>query len=1008
MTIADTDIFLADVETAEGMLRFSGGGPDSGGTDGYTTGGGDTPASTKYPPRIQQVAMLSRTMFGDRTTSGESTTSVGDVVLRNEDYALDAYKRYAFDGRRIVIYRGQAGAAYPAAFTPVLDATMTTPTWDGPVALKVRDNQKYLDRALQTTTYAGTNAPNGLEGTPDDLKGKLKPVCVCGATNISPPRVDAIKGIFQVHDGAISDVTAVRDRGAPLGRGFTWGARTSPYGGGNHAWYDAAGDGATTWVMVGTNTTTTKLIGAYSTDNGATWNNITFPAGMTTPITAVPFVFFGNGKWVIGGIGDGTIGWSSNATTWTISTTIPNTAGTRNVIGKAGVYATHLSKYVIVGALNAGAGNNGQTLTSSDAITWAQVDSGINATLQKISYNGSLLVLIYQQSLSGVSGGIASTPDAATWIVRSSAFDNFDFNALTHDEYNGQFLAHTLKLGGTSGSCGITPDGITWERVPPFIGTGASDVIHWLAHGDVVTLSLNSSGWMSSTIDGRSWTPRQQVSTGKTFLRVVFGNASFLLLGQTSGNAGFIYQSEPTAYANTTDLLDDTKAPQAGRYIVCPSAGYFRVGSSPNASPTCDVLQGATAADRTAGKAFVIANQRAGNTTGDWSASDITALDAADDSEVEFWAGPDDTGVMCSDVADAAARTVGAGWWADTSGVLRIRQLTAPDSNLVTNPDVVTADAGWTIGGSGVGTAAFSVIGGVPLTRLSSMSGAGASRAVTVTGSVVKRFAIELQWDGVAGTSVHGIFDNTAAAFIASASIVWTAGGVATATASAGSIVQFFQIGPNAYALVLNSTAANAAHTHSAHALAGGAIASIRVGRVTVYDAVPTIALDENDLVSNLTPLPSNDPNGGISPWKTTLRYAKNYTVQTTDLADIVSDADRVFYGLDWREAKQEDAAVLTRHPLSQPMPVETLYRVEADAQAEATRRQALLGADREWYECGVKMTTATVALDLGDVIELAHERFGVGPAARLRILGIRPEIQENAAESRLMLVLWR
>lgn len=1000
MTIADTDIFLADIEAAEETLHVSGGGPDSGGTDGYTTGGSDTPAATKYPPRLQQLSMLSRTMFGDRTTSGQSTVSVGDVVLRNEDFGLDRYKRYAFDGRRIVVRRGAVGAAYPAAFTTVLDATMGPPTWDGALALKIRDNQNYLDVPLQTTTYAGDNAaPNGLEGTPDDLKGKLKPVCVCGATNIPPPCVNAPKLIWQVHDGAIYDVTAVRDRGAPLGTGLGF----SPIGGSIFG-VDTAVSGyslankSSTIVLVGYDASTNAAKIATSAD-GISWTTRTAPGGVQglQAVAANSSLFV-----AVGGISTGYIITSPDGITWT-SRTSPFAAAVTPI---SVVWGSAFSLWVIGTA-------DGKIATSPDGITWTTRTSPFGGTdgLYAIAAGAGVVVL------ASTLGPIASSNDGITWTLRTANFGSINFTSIAYSSALHRFVGVGWNTGGSDAeSYAVSDDGISWRRASsPFTGlTLSSASVCW---DGTQFLSLSSNGSLGLSFDGLVWSSRIR-GTDSPFPAVVFGQykqvfstGSLTLVLRTdlpSHSEVPIFYSSARTYANTTELLDDTKAPLPGTYAVCPSAGYFRLGSPPDGAITCDVLQGATAADRTAAQAFVIANTRAGNTTGDWSASDVTALDAADDSEVEFWLGPDDTGVTCADVADAAARTVGAGWWADTNGVLRIRRLTAPDTNLVTSPDVVTAGAGWTIGGSGVGTAGFSNVGGVPLTRLSVMTGVGASRGVTLAGSTVKRFAIMLQWDGVAGTSVHGLFDNTAAAFIAAASVVWTSAGVATATVTNGSLVRFFQIGPTAYALVLDSTAANAAHTHSAHALAGGAIASLRVGRVTVYDAVPLIALDENDLVSNLTPVPSGDPNGGISQNKTSLRYAHNHTVQTTDLAGIVTDEDRVFYGLEWREAVASDSAVLTRHPLSQPTSIDTLYRFEADAQAEATRRQALFGADREWYECGVAMTTATVALDLGDVVELAHERFGLGPAARLRILGIKPELQESARESRIMLTLWK
>lgn len=979
MTIADTDIFLADVgardpNTGETTLHFSG-GQDNTPLD-YQTGVSDTPASTPYLSRLAQVAMLPRTMFGDRTTSGRSQVSVGDVVLRNEDFALDVYKRYAFDGRRIVVRRGQGGAAYPAAFTPVLDATMTAPTWDGPVALKVRDNQKYLDVPLQTTKYAGDNvAPDGLEGTPDDLKGKLKPVCICGATNISPPCVNAPKLIWQVHDGVIGGIPAVRDRGAVLRSGIgAWADQASGFGGDD---INGLTYGAGLFVAVGN---AGKL---FTSPNGETWTSRTSQFGATN-IRAVGYDAT-LGLFVAVG-GSGKISTSTNGTSWTSRTS--GTASNLNAVG------------FFTGSLIIAGGDSGTIVTSPDGTTWTTRTSNAVGGIRGIAANSTRIIAV---------GGIGSTSDdGTTWVAMSTPLSDTTQQAATVTQDELFIVANANARLWRS----LDVSGTLWQTLAGPGGTPG--VYNALAVGGGYMLAVSNAGSTTNAFwsidDGATWQAGPPAHTNIALYAAAYGNGVFVVAG--SGGILAISTSADD-YADTTELLNDDIAPAPGTYKVylggAGGGAFFRLGSSPFGQVTCDVLQGATAADRTAAQAFVQANQRAGNTTGDWSASDIIALDAADDGEVEFWAGPDDTDAMCSDVADAAARTVGAGWWADTNGVIRIRQLTEPGTNLVTNPDTITAGGGWTLEAGVAGTPAFSVVNGVSLTRLTGLAGGSAYRPVTIPTDGAKRFLATVEFES-AGVSSHGLFNITAGIWVARVDVTWASDGTATAAAVNGSALVFVRVRPGAYSLAVTSTATTAVHTHRVYGAAGGAIAAVRVGGVTIYDPVAALIVDENDLVSNLTPLPSNDPNGGLSPNTTTLRYAHNHTPQTTDLADIVTDADRVFYGLDWREAVDGSMAsvVLARHPLSQPASIETLYRFEADAQAEATRRQTLFGVDREWYECGVKMTTATVALDLGDVIELAHERFLFGAGTRLRILGIKPEIQENARESRIMLTLWR
>lgn len=387
---------------------------------------------------------------------------------------------------------------------------------------------------------------------------------------------------------------------------------------------------------------------------------------------------------------------------------------------------------------------------------------------------------------------------------------------------------------------------------------------------------------------------------------------------------------------------------------------------------------------------------------GDWRAVQIVALDAANSAEMGCWYGPDDTEAKCADPIDLAAQSLGAWWAGDANGVICTKRLIDPNQNLVTSPDTITAGAGWTYTGTLAGAAAFStlVLGrdSIPLTRLTNASGGSAYRAITLTGNGVKRYAVVLQWDGVAGTTIHGLFDVTAGVFIALATVTWSAAGVATspATPTNGTLIRLAALGGNAYRLVLESTTATATNTHRAYAHSTGTATSIRVGRVDVQDSVPVAVFGDGALQGFPVPLESNDQNEGISPYETRVQYARNYTVQTSGLDGAVSGAERAQFALEWRQAKSTSASVLTAHPLSQPQIVETIYSTEGDAQAEATRLQTLKGSDREWFPVPTLLTDASLNVELGDVVEVVNWRHGLAGGVLMTVLGIAPDFKGN------------
>jgi hypothetical protein len=167
-----------------------------------------------YEPRLKGDVAVSRAIIGRDGVAGLARVSA-ELTLSNADGALDELlDQYALDGRPVRVLIGPADGDYAdfgLYFSGVFDRGTVT---DDSFRIQLSDGMARLELPVQSNTYGGTG---GLDGGAD-LKGKPKPLCWGAVANVSPVLVDAVNLIYQVHDGAIQDVPAVRDRGVALTR----------------------------------------------------------------------------------------------------------------------------------------------------------------------------------------------------------------------------------------------------------------------------------------------------------------------------------------------------------------------------------------------------------------------------------------------------------------------------------------------------------------------------------------------------------------------------------------------------------------------------------------------------------------------------------------------------------------------------------------------------------------------------------------------------------------------
>ena len=191
---------------------------------GYTSKPTDVPANQEFAPRLVSPLSYEFHIFEGDSYNPAAQMQVGVIQIAtggpNPIYAM--LENLEFDGRAVEIYRGDKAAAF-STFTKVFSGFVDhVDDWDDSVAnIVLRDRRAIFDKPLQSNLYLGTG---GKEGT-SELAGKPKPIAIGGISNASAVPVDGASLIYQLHDGIVSLVTSVRDKGVAL----TAGAGVSTY-----------------------------------------------------------------------------------------------------------------------------------------------------------------------------------------------------------------------------------------------------------------------------------------------------------------------------------------------------------------------------------------------------------------------------------------------------------------------------------------------------------------------------------------------------------------------------------------------------------------------------------------------------------------------------------------------------------------------------------------------------------------------------------------------------------
>lgn len=146
--------------------------------------------------------------------------------------------------------------------------------------------------------------------------------------------------------------------------------------------------------------------------------------------------------------------------------------------------------------------------------------------------------------------------------------------------------------------------------------------------------------------------------------------------------------------------------------------------------------------------------------------------------------------------------------------------------------------------------------------------------------------------------------------------------------------------------------------------------------------------------------VPTGDEGNGIPASKSTMYHSRNYAVTSKEnLAGTVTTNDPAYVDFvtkEWRQVDKTNPNVSTIHKLAKPIEFETHLTTLADATAEVDRRNQLYGIKRDRFQFPVKFEYAS-SLDLGDVVTLKLNRFGLESGKNFVIIGIQQDHEEQS-----------
>ena len=175
-----------------------------------------------------------------------------------------------------------------------------------------------------------------------------------------------------------------------------------------------------------------------------------------------------------------------------------------------------------------------------------------------------------------------------------------------------------------------------------------------------------------------------------------------------------------------------------------------------------------------------------------------------------------------------------------------------------------------------------------------------------------------------------------------------------------------------------------------------------RIGRIEVPmgTSVGTISATE---ILKIERVSSKDPGVGIPVWKVKLGWQKIWNVQNDTTAN-VTDVRKQFLSAQWRTYEASDSTVKAVNATSPELTINTVLANKGDALIEVVRLLTQYKTRRDMYQVTIRVdSTLASVLDLGKVITLQVNRFGMNAGKKFLIIGIRTNMRGYQFE----LTLW-
>lgn len=450
-----------------------------------------------------------------------------------------------------------------------------------------------------------------------------------------------------------------------------------------------------------------------------------------------------------------------------------------------------------------------------------------------------------------------------------------------------------------------------------------------------------------------------------------------------------------TDYTSVTDMTGNV--PAAGTYRVYPAGGYFRLGSTPSGMVTADVTQNATPSTGTTAQVVKAIVSR-GTAEGFYPVHEYTVQSSGLGGNGSFM--KDSNGMPVATVGRSYTLVV----FANTGAV--------ESANVYDVYGSVDAAAAFSsaVNALPLGTRALVFTYDEPQTNLPSIRsallslGASGSRLDTM----VYRGAYILH--GVKGSpeglAPYEMVGNVGSGTIShtlsvSSSVMEFSGGVPIHEPDIAALnaVNSAPVGIyiNSETTVLQAIS-NLTNSIGAYCMFDNE-SRLRLGRLELPSGTPDHTLDDWEIL-DISRIVSSDTERGIPAYKVTVKYGRNYVVQTmTDIA-AAAQVQSERRGIDYRNASNQDDSVKLQYPLSEELVRETLLVNEADAQAEASRLLNIYKTRRDFFEVTCRTDKQ---IEIGQTVHVTYPRFLLNNGKLLRVLAVEPDYTLN----RNILTLW-